>query len=116
MNWARPKLKIGSFYLTACFCTIFSIARCFLFAIARGPARTKKRVFPVNLSISVQPCLTLFSFSSCFSRFLNLFSLLPSQHTTYYIQHTFFKRPPILRANHPILRGSHPILRGSYPI
>jgi hypothetical protein len=58
MNWARPKLKIGSFDLTSCFCSIFSIARCFLLAIARGPARTKKRVFPVNLSISVQPCLT----------------------------------------------------------
>jgi len=113
MNWARPKSKTGSFDLTSCFCNIFSIALWFLFAIARGPARIKKRVFPVNLSISVQPGLTLFPFSSCF---LNLSRHFSSRHTTYDIRHTFFKRPPILHANHPILPSNHPILHGSYPI
>jgi len=50
------------------------------------------------------------------AKFLLVSSSSLSQHTTYYIRHTFFKRPPILHANHPILRGSHPILLSNHPI
>jgi len=116
MIWVKPKPRTIHLGITDCFYGIFSAILLFLLTTAPGSASITKPLFRSKLPIPVKHRLTIFPFSSCFSRFLNLSRHFSSQHTTYYIRHTFFKRPPILLANHPILHGNHPILLSSHPI
>jgi len=105
--------------LTICFYKLFWINLLILFSWDRdshGPEQIKKRVFRPPVPFFVQRGLTLFPFPSNSSYFLNLFCHLSSLSPAYCLLHTFFKPPPILRANPPILHANHPILRSSHPI
>ena len=116
MNWAKAKPRTVLFYIIGCFYTSFP---CWPLLHLHDGSRLKKQKqarFQINVPVFVKPCLTLFSFSSSFSRFLNLFHQFFPRYTTYDIRYTLLKLPPILHANHPILCGSHPILHGSHPI
>ena len=116
MIWARLKPRTDYFDVTNCFYKLFSTILLILLTTAPGSTSITKLLFRSKFPIPVKHRLTIFPFSSSFSRFLNLSRQLSSLSPAYCLLHTFFKPSPILLANHPILHSNHPILHGNHPI
>src|SRR4030043_44842 len=115
MNLARPKPGTDYLCVTSCFYMLFAAILLILFTTAPGSASITIPLFRSKFPIPVKHRLTIFSFPSSFSRFLNLFHQFFPRYTTYDMRYTLLKLPPILRANPPILHNNHPILHGNHP-